>query len=34
LVKEDITIAESLDYLDDQKIIPLQAGKTLHWRKV
>ncbi|MDB9686804.1 hypothetical protein OPU64_08020, partial [Acinetobacter baumannii] len=22
------------DYLDNQKIIPLHAGKTLQWRKV
>ncbi|MDN8296952.1 hypothetical protein QZK11_11820, partial [Acinetobacter baumannii] len=24
----------SFDYLDNQKIIPLHAGKTLQWRKV
>ncbi|WP_252322553.1 hypothetical protein, partial [Acinetobacter sp. NBRC 110496] len=24
----------SFDYLEDQKIIPLHAGKTLQWRKV
>lgn len=34
LVKEENTVAESFDYLDDQKIIPLHAGKTLQWRKV
>ena len=34
LVKEDQIIPESLDYLDDEKIIPLYAGKTIHWRKV
>ena len=34
LVKEDNLVPESFDYLDDQKIIPLHAGKTLQWRKV
>ncbi len=34
LVKEENTVAESFDYLDGQKIIPLHAGKTLQWRKV
>ena len=34
LVKEDQVIPESLDYLDGEKIIPLYAGKTIHWRKV
>lgn len=34
LVKEEQTIPESLDYLDNQKIIPLLAGKNLQWRKV
>jgi dihydroorotase len=34
LVKEENTVAESFDYLEDQKIIPLHAGKTLQWRKV
>lgn len=34
LVKEENTVAESFDYLDNQKIIPLHAGKTLQWRKV
>ncbi|EPF77170.1 dihydroorotase [Acinetobacter rudis CIP 110305] len=34
LVKQPQTIVESLDYLEDQKIIPLHAGQTLSWRKV
>lgn len=34
LVKEDFVIPESFDYLEDQKIIPLLAGKTLQWRKM
>ncbi|ENV46572.1 dihydroorotase [Acinetobacter brisouii CIP 110357] len=34
LVKEDQVIPESFDYLENQKIIPLHAGKTIHWRKV
>lgn len=34
LIKEDFTIPESFDYLEDQKIIPLLAGKMLQWRKV
>lgn len=34
LIKENHVISESLDYLTDQKIIPLHAGKTIQWRKV
>lgn len=34
LVKEDQMIPESFDYLENQKIIPLYAGKTIQWRKV
>lgn len=34
LVKEDHIVPERLDYLDDQSIVPLYAGKTLQWKKV
>ncbi len=34
LVKEDMVIPESFDYLDGEKIIPLYAGQTIQWRKV
>ncbi|MBF7682877.1 dihydroorotase [Acinetobacter sp. B5B] len=34
LVKEDCIVPDSFNYLEDQKIIPLLAGKTLQWRKV
>ncbi|MBF7695891.1 dihydroorotase [Acinetobacter rathckeae] len=34
LIKEDFVVPESFDYLEDQQIIPLFAGKTLQWRKV
>lgn len=34
LIKEDQIVPESLDYLENQKIIPLYAGKTIQWRKV
>ncbi|MEB3753751.1 dihydroorotase [Acinetobacter sp. MD2(2019)] len=34
LVQEEQTIPAQLDYLDDQQIIPLYAGKTIQWRKV
>jgi dihydroorotase len=33
LVKEENTVAESFDYLEDQKIIPLHAGKTFNGEK-
>lgn len=33
LIKQDFTIPERMDYLDNQSIIPLYAGQTLHWTK-
>ncbi|MFT4020222.1 MAG: dihydroorotase [Acinetobacter sp.] len=34
LVQQEQTVVPELDYLNDQKIIPLHAGKTLDWSKV
>ena len=34
LVKEDQRIPDAFDYLDNESIIPLYAGQTIHWRKV
>lgn len=33
LIKQEFTIPERMDYLDNQSIIPLYAGQTLHWTK-